>query len=415
MSNLEYLFFGDYSWQFRRMERSLNRINASLEQSRQQAQAHHREVSRALQRVEDLHQQQVALARQREQMLASARDEDARRRQITGALIVHESELDQIIGLRRSLEAESLEDPASDGGQQLVVIKDSLIISAALKARAITMATSLSGLTIAELPSLEDQRAFQSIQIKAQAEWSAFCATSSGEMSDQVELAALSTLCEMQLYNYSYLTVGYDHLINDNAAQLIFNGAFPDRIRSEASKAALAADERIKRIVIGFVMLLLAGDAWLFYTWRVGYAVLLFIGGLVLFRFGAAEVGSTRGSVMREAADKRETELWNEHHAGYLKVSADIRQMFKSFLNERLNISEGFYSAADQHLQSYAPSNFNRLGQDLVRFWNAIAGASPVASNWRVYDNEKNVLSSQASVNLCVQMVLAKEAIGREQ
>lgn len=420
MSALEFLFLGDATWQ-------AHRIANSVESLQRQVSLQHSDTMSALDRVARLQDEQLALSRQRYQLMEQLRDDDARRRNVTGALVLHESELDRLVEARESLKQPAHEELSPEAHQQLIAFARSLEVDAAMRARMIELGLALSEVTIASMTSIADQRQFLAIQQKAQSEWASFCRRADQETVDRVEFAALSALCERRIQDHAYLACACVTISQDQELTRHFDGSMDTQARTAAhgtalGAAAIKASTGAGRLLggicgalagfLGSAAIMQAGG-WYLLWGALGLIPLTILG----WQFGQA-IGESLGqrasthvvTTERDAAVDGIHRTWVD---GVERAVDLATSKFIEAIGTRLTYADPSHAHYRQWLASFAPHGLKPMWEQCADFWSRLVVASPAVRKLAPFDTAHRALYDRRTVDVLVAVIHAREALSR--
>jgi hypothetical protein len=420
MSALDLMFSGDVSWQ-------AARIANAIEALRNDREFQHAETMDALDRLRRLQAEQAAAAAQRVRLLQQAQDEEAKRRQLAGALVLHENELDRLLEATASVRAAQARLTGSESWYRSVIVERAIEVDAALKARMIGLALAISNLTISDFPSISDQRQFLAIQRKADTVWQQFTRRVGSEEAQQVELAALASLCEHQLEEHAYLACAYDHIVTDPNARQYFDGKHQahGQATMKGSRSSLYGAVVVTMLgrVLGAVGGGLIGLYVAYELFRLGGGyIVLGIAAVVLlapFCFGlGARVGTETLShvfngMFRRSRRARVDAVNAAARVGVMAAINATTARFTEALASRLTFADPTHTHHGQALADAAPNGFDTLGQRLADFWSRLSHASPVVRMFIPFDSERRVIYSRRAVDVLVAAVEARELLSK--
>lgn len=420
MPGLELLFLGDATWQ-------THRIASSVESLRRQAALQHDDTMWALERVARLQDEQVSLSRQRLQLMEQLRDDDARRRNVTGALVLHESEIDRLVEMRETLKKPIATELSPEGLQQLLEFARSLGIDAAMRARMIGLGLALSGVTIASMTSISEQRQFLAIQQKAEAEWADFCRRSDQETIDRVEFGALSALCERQIQDHAYLACAYVAIARDPELVRCFDGSMGAQAQTAASgsqvgETAIRASAGAGRLMgsVGGALLGFMGSAAIMQSggWNLLWGAL----GLIPLTILGWQIGGLTGAALGHGTSKHVvaterqanvdgiTRAWTSGIERAVEVSA---AKFVAAIGTRLSYSDPSHAHYGQWLATLAPNGWRAMWEQSASFWSGLVRASPAVQRLGPFDSNRQTLYDACAVDVLVAVILARESLSK--
>lgn len=417
MSALEFLFLGDATWQ-------AHRIANSVDSLRRQAAFQHGETVSALDRIARLQDEQLSLSRQRLELMERLSDDEARRRNVTGALVLHESELDRLVEARNALEKPTQSELALEGRQELAEFARSLDVSAAMRARMLLLGLAFSGITIGDMPSIVEQKQFLAIQQKAETEWSGFCRGSGQAMIDQVEFAALSALCEMRIQDHAYLACAYAAIAADPELIRCFDGSMRAEANAAAQKGtgAIAGWTALGTLLgapggalLGILMSfgIMQGGGWNILHGVLALFILTPLGWWLGAVTGEAVGGGTSRHVVmakRHAGVEAVGHTWT---AGVERAVDLATTRFVESIGTRLTYQDPSHARYRQWLAGLAPEGWRTMWEQSASFWSRLVQASPAARRLAPFDAGKQVLYDGRAVDVLVAVIRSREALSR--